>query len=205
MKEGVLSPSHQAVVRVFAAFSTATFLLACAAGGVPYTSDPERKLGWARELYVNRHRPIPAERLIKEAIEIYQERNDQLGLAKAYSMYGRFLQSPDYHTDTFFNKREDYPYWKDRATEYFQKSLIIFLNQHQYHDASNAVLNLGILKMKSDRVEACSFFDQSLKLHQEGIEKNPDQRFHLPSDVSSFVEGIGQLKKQAQCGETRER
>jgi hypothetical protein len=58
---------------------------------VPYTSDPERKLGWAKELYQNQNRPIPAERLIKEAIEIYQERGDQLGLAQAHRAYGVFL------------------------------------------------------------------------------------------------------------------
>src|SRR5207245_9573544 len=98
---------------VLGVFAFGAVVRACGGAGVPYTRDSERKLGWARELYLNQHRPIPAERLIKEAIEICQERNDQLGLARAYSMYGRFLQSPDYHTDTYFNKRKDYPYWKD--------------------------------------------------------------------------------------------
>jgi hypothetical protein len=193
--------SLKTTLSALAAGSIAAFLFACSAAMVPYTSDPERKLGWAKELYKNQNRPIPADRLINEAIEIYQERGDQLGLAKAYSVYGTFLQSPAYHNNKVLNQREDSVRWKDRATKYFQQALEIFLTKQEYFDASNAVLNLGILQMNRDySADVCRLFDQSLQLHQQARQKNANEMFYLPPGVSSFANGIDQLKKEAQCG-----
>jgi polar amino acid transport system substrate-binding protein len=53
------------------------------------TSDPAVKLRDAQILYAEQQRPLIAERLIREAIQIYEERGDTLGLGHAYRSYGK--------------------------------------------------------------------------------------------------------------------
>jgi len=53
------------------AITTISFLLTgCAAMLIPKTSDPAKKLGYAYQLFDQQHRPLPAEELIRESIEI---------------------------------------------------------------------------------------------------------------------------------------
>src|SRR5438094_2651181 len=65
----------------------------CAAFGVPATSDPAGKLRDATALFDRQDRPLPAERLIREALEVYQRNGDQLGVAEAYRTYGFFFRA----------------------------------------------------------------------------------------------------------------
>src|SRR6267378_1202521 len=65
----------------------------CAAFGVPATTDPAGKLRDATALFDRQDRPLPAERLIREALELYQKNGDQLGVAEAYRTYGFFFRS----------------------------------------------------------------------------------------------------------------
>ncbi len=67
--------------------------LGCAAAGVPITFNPAKKLWYAQTLFDENDRPLPAQYLIEEAIEIYKNRNDEIGLADAYRAYAFFLQS----------------------------------------------------------------------------------------------------------------
>jgi hypothetical protein len=47
-------------------------VVGCSAIGVPKSSDPATKLRQANELFVKQDRPLPAERLIQEALELYK-------------------------------------------------------------------------------------------------------------------------------------
>ena len=55
--------------------------------------NPAEKLLLAGWYYEERNSPRPAERLIREAIQIYQASSDRLGLGHAYRTYGLFLRS----------------------------------------------------------------------------------------------------------------
>ena len=48
--------------------------------GVVATSDPHVKLNDAENLFITQNRPLPAERLFREAMAIYQDRDDPHGL-----------------------------------------------------------------------------------------------------------------------------
>ena len=50
----------------------------CSAVGVPLTSDPAKKLSYAEALFDRDDRPLPAQTLIEDAIEIYKNRNERL-------------------------------------------------------------------------------------------------------------------------------
>ncbi len=70
----------------------AILVAGCAAMGVPYTTDPKKKLSYAVMLYDEQQRPLPAERLIRESIDIFKSENNEKGLAQAYRVYGFFFR-----------------------------------------------------------------------------------------------------------------
>lgn len=68
-------------------------LAACAGVGVIESSDPYVKLDQAEYLFSRAGRPIPAEKLIFEAMAIFRDRNDYRGLGHAYREYAGLLQT----------------------------------------------------------------------------------------------------------------
>src|SRR5581483_10318106 len=73
-------------------FLATLFMTGCAAVGVISSSDPLVKLNDAEAL-ISMRRPVPAERLIREALDIYQQRGDAHGLAAAHRQYADLLIS----------------------------------------------------------------------------------------------------------------
>lgn len=65
----------------------------CAAIGVPATNDPDKKIGYAYSYSIGSKGRCRRSALIREAIAIHQEKNNDLGLAEAYRAYGFFFRS----------------------------------------------------------------------------------------------------------------
>jgi tetratricopeptide (TPR) repeat protein len=150
---------------------TSTFLISiffiwlsgCAAFGVPYTSDPYEKLGLAKELFNRQGRPLPAERLIREAIEICNKTNDSKCQAEAYFAYSSFFKSPsvekwrkNYQRNGFMDETATFETRLAKSEEYFNKA--ISLNPEIY-------LNRGIAYYDNGQLElAFSDFDKTIAL-----------------------------------------
>src|SRR5207253_7111162 len=122
----------------------------CAAIGVPATTDPARKLRDATALFDRQDRPLPAERLIREALEVYQRNGDQLGVAEAYRTYGFFFRarsvggkwSKFYRDNGFLDRSAAFDARYINSIEYFEMARAIY-SAHQRFDAlTNVVLNM---------------------------------------------------------------
>ncbi len=112
----------------------------CAAVGVPTTSDPHEKLAWSQELLYRQDRPLPAERLIIEAIEICAEEKDIECSAEAYSTYGSFLVSSSvkkrkkkYQKEGFLDRTVTYEERQSKAIEYYDKSIALTPDSKVYN------------------------------------------------------------------------
>jgi tetratricopeptide (TPR) repeat protein len=182
-------------------------LLGCAAAMVPYSSDPKTKLAWATALLEKQNRPLPAERLIREAIEIYQTENDEIGLAEGYRKYGIFFRSASvkryesfYRKDGFLDKTVTFDQRLDKAIEYFGKSREIYARAKIHDDmVSNVDLNLAwVYEEKGDRNLACQALDSSLSNNAQFIAANPNAKIDT-AEYKSFEEGIAEQKKYAKC------
>jgi lipoprotein NlpI len=106
------------------------WLSGCAAVGIPSTSDPYEKLGWAKELFDRQRRPLPAERLIREAIEICKKRNDVECQAEGYYTYSLFFKSPaikkwgkNYRRNGFMDETASFETRLAKSEEYFNKAI----------------------------------------------------------------------------------
>lgn len=190
------------------AFAALLGLNGCAGVGVVATSDPRAKLADAGDLFDRQDRPLIAERLIREAIEIYQKQNDEVGLAEAYRAYGFFFRSPSiegkwsnyYRKNGFLEPNATFGgrYW--RSVEYFAKSQELFAKHQKYDALTNVNLNLGhsYLLIK-EREKACAAYDESLKNYRQNIDANPGAKPALPTGYASYEQYLAEVKERARC------
>lgn len=193
--------------KLFCATFLILLLTGCAAMLVPETSDPAAKLNWAQELIDNQGRPIPAERLIRESIDIYQERNDELGLANAYRVYGLFFKSEGvnrmqkfYESNGFIDKSATYATRLEKSLEYLQKARVILEKQKNLDRMANIYMHIGfVYQIMKDKPAACSSYDKSLLAYKAMLADDPKSAVLLPPKYKSYDTFIADIKNSAAC------
>lgn len=179
----------------------------CAAVGVPTTSNPIEKLQWAKELYSNQGRPLPAEKLINEAIVICKQDKDSECLGKAYLIYGDFLRSPsirnmhiNYKKHGFLNSNITFENRLIKSKEYFEKAIPEFLKTKQYDLLTTVYLNIGFAHyLLKDSKSECEAYKVSIKYNTKNLENNPNVDISLPKGFSTYKEYVKTHQKRAGC------
>jgi tetratricopeptide (TPR) repeat protein len=196
----------KSIVRLSILSSCIALLLGCAAAMVPYTSDPAIKLGWSKVLLEEQDRPIPAERLIFEAIDIYKAQKDENGLAEAYRRYGIFLKSPSvrkwgdfFIKNGFLDKTVTFNTRLDKSIEYFNKAKSQFENTKSYDMVSNVYLQLAfVYDQKGEHRLACKSLDSSLENNVQYKNIDPAAQIQGAGD-QSYDDKMAALKKAINC------
>ena len=150
-----LTPSNRRPAVPFGSFAFLGFLAACEAIGVPKTNDPAEKLKYSR-LLLRDDRPLPAERLIGESIEIYELRGDRGGLASAQYAYAWFLAGDAvetlegwYRDNGFRDSPADFDSRRQEAVKYFQLAATGFVQIGNFADAANTYFDLGLAQSRN--------------------------------------------------------
>jgi len=193
---------------------TLILLTGCAGFGIIATSNPLTKLNDAEHLFIVQNRPLPAEKLIFEAIVIFQEQNDSFGLGHAHREYGDLLLSPSvikwqkhYRERGFQDKSVTFENRTDKAKEYFAKALNYYqktekqLRDSEKFDAlTNLYFNIAWVYYRlDDRKKSCDFYDLSLVAYTENVRRNPTARPQVSSSYETFADQITSEKKRAGC------
>jgi len=181
-------------------------LVGCAAALVPYTSDPKQKIADAYWLFDEQLRPLPAEKLIHEAIAIYQENNNKVGLAEGYTAYAIFLRSDAvsrhrdrYEDNGFIDESVTYQNRFSKSMEYLLKSESIYQILGEYDDLTNTYLHMAFTSMASDdKINACKYYDKSVETNITFMSRNPDAKISL-AGYKSYKDYIKPLKEEAEC------
>ena len=194
------------------------FLVGCAAAWVVATSDPQKKLNDARAL-LRLDRPLPAERLIQEAIAICKERGDSEVLGNAYMDYASFFvseavsssywekyyrerrggvfQDESVTYDNRFVKAKEY---RIKALECYQRAEKLYRETAKFDKLIYVYFNtVTCYKSLDDRVKACNFLDRSLEAYSETMRRDPNAKPYYVTDGSTFPELIGDCKKRTSC------
>jgi len=194
-------------VKAVARLIVSLALSGCAAMFVPATSDPDKKIGYAYMLFDEQQRPLPAERLIREAIALYQEKNNDLGLAEAYRTYGFFFRSSSiekwhkyYESNGFMEDGATYANRYDKSISYFEKSVAILEKHHKNDALTNVHLNRGFTYEFAKQPEkACDEYMRSLVSHQRHVKENPGVTYTLPKGVSSYGAYVNLFLERLKC------
>lgn len=197
------------VLKFLVGVSLLSILVGCAGVGVVVSSDPLAKLNDAQELYQRQDRPLPAERLIREALAIYKEQDDPHGLGNSYRQYGDFLRSPAvsqwetvYRRDGFQDKSVTFDNRLVKASEYYSKALEYYQRaevQHRkasrFDSLTNVYFNMAwSYQMLDDREKACSNLDKALEANAENVKRNPTAK-----QFGSIANAVASAKQQARC------
>ena len=189
-------------------------LSACAGVGIVSTSDPLLKLNDAEVLFMRKDRPLPAERLIQEAMAIYQERDDPHGLGNAYREYGDLLRSPAvardegvYRRDGFRDKSITFDNRLSKANEYYTKALEYYrlaeqqeLAAGKYDALTNVYYNMAWCHwMLHELEEACADYDLALKAYGENTQRNPTAHPYVPHDSGTVADWLASAKRRVGC------
>lgn len=164
------------------------FIIGCAAMFVPATSDPSKKLDYAFELIQYQDRPLPAERLIRESIEICEKNNDEKILMKAYWTYGVFFSSKAvgdlkglYKKNGFLEKSVKFANRFEGAITYYEKAESIAKKINDINYLAMIMFNKAESYLSNGSIDpACSAFQMSLDLNREHHFSNPDVQFYVP-------------------------
>ena len=173
------------------------------------TENPAQKIQWADELISSKEDPIPAEKLIREAIDLYQKSNNQLGLAESYREYGIFFRSyavtrseKYYKEKGFLDTSANINTRYQKALEYFTKAKDIFKEQNRFEDLSNMHVSIAkTLVMLNLNKAACDELKEGLDTHAAFTKANPEAKELRSEEMTNYVEYIGTLKTQIGCTE----
>ena len=192
------------ILTIFLRVVLISMLAGCAAVGVVKSNDPATKLADAKVLIFKLDRPLPAERLIREAIEIYQKQGDVAGLAEAYRIYGFFFKSGAvdhwafiYRESGFLDKTATFDTRYIKSVQYFNMSKAEWAKIGRHDNDSNLELHkaLAYLLMK-DTKRACKAYEASLAADREYA---PTGEVKLPPGFTSFADLIQHEKRRAHC------
>jgi tetratricopeptide (TPR) repeat protein len=185
----------------------ALIVVGCAGVGVIQSSDPNTKLSDATILFDREDRPLIAERLIREAIEICAKKLDQNCLADAYTNYGFFFRSPSvvhwskqYIENGFLDTSATYDNRYSKSIEYFERARAIYPQLGRFDALTNVDLNMGITyELMGDRKSACQALADSADANHENLRRNPSTTVALPKGFSSYDDFLADYRKRDRC------
>jgi tetratricopeptide (TPR) repeat protein len=180
----------------------------CAGIAVIAISDPAAKLRDAEDLFARQDQPLIAERLIREAVESDQKRNDQLGLADAYRTYGFFFRSSAidgkwrnyYRENGFLDKSASFDARYEKSIEYLEKARTIFAEYKRFDALTNVNLNIGfIYEVMGYGAAACEAFDRSLENNRDNLRQISNAKIALPQGFATYEEFLAPHRERAGC------
>ena len=192
-----------------------TVMSACTAIGVVSSSDPLTKLNDAQVLYLRKNRPVPAERLIQEALAIYQREGDEHGLGIAYREYGDFLKSaaveqwrPMYERGggfldrsiTFDSRVSKAREFYSMALEHLQQAVSQSESAGRYDELTNVYYNMVWSHLAlGEQAKACEDFNHVFAAYSENIRRHSDAKPVTSRGFDTLPEELAYRKRQVGC------
>lgn len=171
------------------------------------TSDPAMKLKWASEEFSSKDDPIAAEKLIRDSIDLYEIKRNQLGLAEAYRQYGLFFRSnavtkfeEHYQRNGFLDETVKFKDRYRKAIEYFHKSKDLYAGYGHYDVLSNIYISLAkTYDIMDRRDEACEAFSKSIESFAQYTYANLEAQEQRALEIANYTEYVGLMRTQAGC------
>lgn len=190
-----------------------SLLTSCVYVSLPESSDPAEKLEEAQR-YMAQGQPLPAERLITEAIRTYQTQNNPEALGNAYRDFAAFLQSSSVaqreqtyreagflDTDiTFDNRYDKAAEYLDKALEQYSVAAARYQNAGRFDQLSTLYYRQANIYLRQNRPDkACQAYNQSRQAYAENAVRNTASYPAAPGGYASWHDAIAAAKRQAGC------
>jgi len=185
----------------------------CAATGVVPNADPLAKLNEAELLFRQQDRPRMAETLIREAIDIYAQRDDAHGLGNGYREYADLLRSDAVagkwaayyrehgfqdRTVTYANRIAKSSEYYSKALRYYSRAEVQLREAKEFGALTNVYYNMALSYYQlENKQKACEYFGRTIDAYKENVRRNPNAKPYSPT--GSVPGLVNSLEKQAGC------
>jgi hypothetical protein len=190
-----------------------TFLISltgCSAVGIVETNDPHEKIEQAIYLLNSENRPIPADKLLAQAINIFEQNNDQMGLVRAYRARGHFLLSDSVKNSSeffinhgFFIDGKVYNKREEKAIEYFLKVREILERDSRPLYSAKTQINMTLTEMYakySDNTQnVCKYLKYATFYQSKFKEESNGQNVAPLSGYNRFIDFKSKYTEEYQC------
>ena len=181
-------------------------LYCCEAFLVPQTSDPAQKVNDAFYL-IDVGRPIPAERLIRDSIDIYKKSNDEKGLSQAYFAYGYFFCSKAvenwskyYKFSGFHEDTASYENRLDVSSQFLTKAELIAVKYNDFKTLTGIHQVRAINYIASGKKnQACEEYAFSLETYRKYKSDNPEDKSWIDKKYKRYDEYLLAEMKSLGC------
>jgi len=202
---GILQPFASVRGARSLAFVAALLMAGCEGVGIPATDDPNAKLSQAEYLRTDAGRIMQARRLTEQAIELFAQRGDKLGLAEAYRELGLVALDGGLGDDPVVRRDPKAPLQPrpgdlDNADKYLKRALDFASEFDQPYMAGNINFVLGNIEvMRGTPLQSCAYYDLSIRSFRDAQTRMPDLHPIPPVDGSDPATFAGRAKKAAGC------
>lgn len=192
-----------------------TFLTACSGIGVPAVQDPIDKLNQAEALVQEQGRPLMAEMLIQEAVDMCTASGDERCLGHARRGYAELLHSdivagklaPYYQKRGFIDKTSTWATRNDDARRYYNMALDHYARAIDQERAAgrpdlllNVYFNIGNVQAQlRNTAAACAAYQQALQAYDEALARKPDQKPHSGSPTKTVADLVHEQQSSLGC------
>ncbi len=130
-----------------------------------------------------------AEVVVREALEKYQQNENELGMAEAYHTLGNFYK-------LFQNSDADL----DKSLDNFTKSRDLFSSNRELIGVSKCYFGIGnVYHIKGNKANACTYYDKSIETYKEAKRLNSDAYMPVRVPPYDFVKLVDLFKQQVGC------
>lgn len=185
----------------------------CAGTGAVPHPDPLARLNEAESLFRQQDQPVLAEKLIREAIDIYARRGDAHGLGNGYREYADLLRSNAvagkwaayYREHGFQDRTVTYENRMAKSSEYYTKALryysraeVRLRDAKEFGALTNVYFNMAMSYYQlANKQKACEYFGRTIDAYKENMRRNPNASPYSPT--GSVPGLVASLEKQAGC------
>lgn len=150
----------------------------CTGVGFVATSDPFEKLAQANSLMAQ-NRFALAKDVTTQALEIFKNEKNELGMADAYFTYGNlYKQSPD----------KEY----NKSITNYKKAIELFERNGEATGVSKSLVGIGnVYGIKGDNLNECKHYSEALNYYQ--LAKKKSEVNHEPLIYDERYKNLGEL------------
>ena len=181
-------------------------LTSCMAAGVPYTKDPHNLMMWAMHMH-EKGRAWRMKQFIDLAHDSYVQKQDQLGIAETYRLYGKYYRFHpenaviDHDYDPVLDRTQ-----LEKSLTYYRQALDIFQSLQKWGHAALTAAEVGQAYMLLDEKDKTyASYDQAINLYEKFLQSHSPREFPyqlVQADFYEFVRDQRQLAGKNREGKT---
>ena len=190
--------------RWLGAMALAAAVLGAFASAAKADDDPNQLLAQA-DAMLHEGRVMQARIHAEQAMAIFAQRGDRLGLAQTWREHGLIARENGFGDDPVVyvephTPLNPTPAALDLADSDLTRAAAMAVTLDELYMASNIYYLLGTDQvLRGEKLRSCAYYDQAIAASDDALRKHPGVAIGTLNGYHSMAEGLADMKRQAGC------